>query len=52
MEQHRKPTANKGFAIAGVPIFADKFVQGGSLGCSTCSEGHVERKIKAGLLPA
>jgi len=26
----RKTTANKGFAIAGVPCFADTFVQGGS----------------------
>ena len=26
----RKPAANKGFAIAGVPCFADTFVQGGS----------------------
>lgn len=25
-----KPAANKGFAIAGVPCFADTFVQGGS----------------------
>jgi hypothetical protein len=25
-----KTTANKGFAIAGVPCFADTFVQGGS----------------------
>lgn len=25
-----KPTANKGFAIAGFPCFADTFVQGGS----------------------
>jgi hypothetical protein len=26
----RKTAANKGFAIAGVPCFADTFVQGGS----------------------
>lgn len=26
-----KAAANKGFAIAGVPCFADTFVQGGSL---------------------
>lgn len=26
----RTPAANKGFAIAGVPCFADTFVQGGS----------------------
>lgn len=26
-----KPTANMGFAIAGVPCFADTFVHGGSL---------------------
>jgi hypothetical protein len=26
----RRATANKGFAIAGVPCFADTFVQGGS----------------------
>ncbi len=26
----RKPAANKGFAIAGVPCFADTVVQGGS----------------------
>jgi len=26
----RKTPANKGFAIAGVPCFADTFVQGGS----------------------
>ena len=26
----RKTTDNKGFAIAGVPCFADTFVQGGS----------------------
>lgn len=25
-----RPAANKGFAIAGVPCFADSFVQGGS----------------------
>jgi hypothetical protein len=28
-------TANKGFAIAGVPCFADKLVQGGSLALRT-----------------
>jgi hypothetical protein len=28
--QNRKPAHNKGFAIAGVPCFADTFVQGGS----------------------
>ena len=28
--QRRTTTANKGFAIAGVPCFADTFVQGGS----------------------
>jgi len=26
----RKAAANKGFAIAGIPCFADTFVQGGS----------------------
>lgn len=26
----RRTTVNKGFAIAGVPCFADTFVQGGS----------------------
>lgn len=26
----KKPAANKGFAIAGVPCFADTLVQGGS----------------------
>lgn len=30
MTDERKTTANKGFAIAGVPCFADTFVQGGS----------------------
>jgi hypothetical protein len=30
MTQDRKATDNKGFAIAGVPCFADTFVQGGS----------------------
>ena len=33
MKSHRtddKAAANKGFAIAGVPCFADTFVQGGS----------------------
>lgn len=27
---NKKPAATKGFAIAGVPCFADTFVQGGS----------------------
>ena len=30
MTDERKTTDNKGFAIAGVPCFADTFVQGGS----------------------
>jgi hypothetical protein len=30
MTTDRMPAANKGFAIAGVPCFADTFVQGGS----------------------
>jgi hypothetical protein len=30
MTDERKTTANKGYAIAGVPCFADTFVQGGS----------------------
>jgi hypothetical protein len=30
MMRERTTTANKGFAIAGVPCFADTFVQGGS----------------------
>ena len=30
MTRKRTTTANKGFAIAGVPCFADTFVQGGS----------------------
>ena len=30
MTDERKAAANKGFAIAGVPCFADTFVQGGS----------------------
>ena len=29
----RRTAANKGFAIAGVPCFADTFVQGGSFQC-------------------
>jgi hypothetical protein len=29
-DQRSKTAANKGFAIAGVPCFADTFVQGGS----------------------
>ena len=28
--EERTTTANKGFAIAGIPCFADTFVQGGS----------------------
>ncbi|OFX60852.1 MAG: hypothetical protein A2046_14600 [Bacteroidetes bacterium GWA2_30_7] len=30
LRTERKAAANKGFAIAGVPCFADTFVQGGS----------------------
>ena len=30
MTMERKTAGNKGFAIAGVPCFADTFVQGGS----------------------
>jgi hypothetical protein len=30
MTDERKTADNKGFAIAGVPCFADTFVQGGS----------------------
>lgn len=30
MGQRNRAAANKGFAIAGVPCFADTFVQGGS----------------------
>ena len=30
LETKSKPAANSGFAIAGVPCFADTFVQGGS----------------------
>lgn len=38
--------ANKGFAIAGVPCFADAFVQGGSsaLRMNICAEKPAHRK--------
>lgn len=42
----RRTTANKGFAIAGVPFFADTFVQGGSSvpRMNICAEKPVYRK--------
>ena len=39
-------TANKGFAIAGVPCFADTFVQGGSLVLRTKMSAKTPRHRK------